>query len=244
MEYFWCQYVILLVFVWVLFWCKYKDKEETGTYSFAYEDPLFGPSTYRIYLFDNFLTAEECEAIRRCATPHLRRSTTLGGLKPSRTSDSHFIKTTDLAPKDQDILTKIKEFTAEKTRTTVNQQEQLQVCRYKRDQFYKAHFDACDPYNNEEENTSCQQDHAKHGGARYATLLIYLNDVVSGGETYFPNVNYTCKPKRGRAVLFYNLTQSNRPLPRPHPLSKHAALPVKQGEKWVCNQWVRLPFAP
>lgn len=237
-------FVVVVLMMWVLWWCGASSKTCQSIQSFRYTDPWLGPSTYRIYLFDHFLTAKECEVLRRCATPYLRRSITLAGLQASRTSDTYFIKPTDLTPEHQGILQKIKQFTATNTHTSIHQQEQLQVCRYKKGQFYKSHFDACDPYEDKQANApSCQQDNAKHGGARYATLLIYLNDVVSGGETYFSSVHYKCKPKTGRAVLFYNLTRTDRPLPRPHPLSKHAALPVKDGEKWVCNQWVRLPFA-
>lgn len=230
--------LIVLLFIWMLWWCMYKKRVKTVTHSFTYQDPLNGPSTYRIYLFDNFLTAKECEVIQRCATPRLKPSATLAGIHPDRTSDTCFIKMTDLAPQHKGILQKIKNFTAEITKTSIDQQEVLQVCRYEKDQFYKAHFDACDPYEGSDA-LSCQKDNAIHG-IRYATLLIYLNDVVSGGETHFPKIDYTCKPKRGRAVLFYNLTQSNRP--QQHPLSIHAALPVIDGEKWVCNQWVRLPI--
>ena len=232
--------LIVLLFIWMLWWCMYKKRVKTVTHSFTYQDPLNGPSTYRIYLFDNFLTAKECEVIQRCATPRLKPSATLAGIHPDRTSDTCFIRMADLAPQHKGILQKIKNFTAEITKTSIDQQELLQVCRYEKDQFYKAHFDARDPYEGSDA-LSCQKDNAMHG-IRYATLLIYLNDVVSGGETHFPKVDYTCKPKRGRAVLFYNLTQSNRQLPQQHPLSIHAALPVKDGEKWVCNQWVRLPI--
>ena len=41
-----------------------------------------------------------------------------------------------------------------------------------------------------------------HNGLRIATLLIYLNDVPSGGETCFPMQNVKIKPVQGRALMF------------------------------------------
>ena len=72
--------------------------------------------------------------------------------------------------------------------------------------------------------------------ARFATLLLYLNEVESGGETSFPRWRNaeTFKPlkvtpdSRGKAVLFY----SQLPDGNLDDFSQHAALPVYKGEKW------------
>lgn len=36
--------------------------------------------------------------------------------------------------------------------------------------------------------------------ARFCTAIVYLND--NDGETYFPTLNYSVKPKKGRAIVF------------------------------------------
>ena len=52
-----------------------------------------------------------------------------------------------------------------------------QILRYTRGQKYEAHHDYFnDPVNKQQ------------GGHRYATVLMYLNDVQKGGETAFPEV--------------------------------------------------------
>jgi prolyl 4-hydroxylase len=77
--------------------------------------------------------------------------------------------------------------------------------------------------------------------SRFATLLLYLNDGMEGGETSFPkwrNAHSSealhVKPEKGKAVLFYSLLPDGNY----DDLSEHAALPVKQGEKWLANLWV------
>ena len=84
----------------------------------------------------------------------------------------------------------------------------------------------------------------KGQGARWATLLFYLNDDMEGGETSFPRwVNSkTAKPlkvvpEKGKAVLFYSLLPDGNM----DDLSQHSSIPVRKGEKWLTNLWVHDP---
>jgi hypothetical protein len=77
--------------------------------------------------------------------------------------------------------------------------------------------------------------------SRFATILLYLNDVPKGGETSFPrwlNGETTeilkVTPEPGKAILFYNQLPDGNYDER----SEHAALPVIEGEKWLANLWV------
>ena len=45
---------------------------------------------------------------------------------------------------------------------------------------------------------------------------------------------YNFKPKKGNAVLFYNLLEDGNG----DDLALHAALPAIEGEKWLANFWV------
>jgi len=67
-------------------------------------------------------------------------------------------------------------------------------------------------------------------------IIIFL--ILLGGETAFPKAaggkGIKVSPKKGSAVLFYNLLEDGNG----DDLALHAALPVKDGEKWLANFWV------
>ena len=78
--------------------------------------------------------------------------------------------------------------------------------------------------------------------SRFVTVLFYLNDVESGGETVFPRAmndvdhdGIKVKPKSGKAIFFYNVLPDGNF----DDMSQHASLPVdKNNEKWIANLWV------
>ncbi len=65
---------------------------------------------------------------------------------------------------------------------------------------------------------------------RIATVLFYLNDVPSGGETYFPRQELKIKPVQGRAVLF--------PVGFTHP---HEVLAAKT-TRYIIQTWITDPY--
>ncbi|CAI5504237.1 unnamed protein product [Closterium sp. Naga37s-1] len=111
------------------------------------------------------------------------------------------------------IETRISDF----SQLPVDHGEAIHVLHYEASQEYQAHFD----YFHDDINT-------RNGGQRLATVLMYLSDVEEGGETVFPAAELTpdnihspippdsqlsqcakgmlaVKPKRGNALLFWNL---------------------------------------
>ncbi|GKY90422.1 hypothetical protein MPSEU_000016000 [Mayamaea pseudoterrestris] len=103
-------------------------------------------------------------------------------------------------------------------------QEPLQQLFYEEGQFYRTHNDFIE----------YQVD--REGGPRILTFFLYLNDVEEGGETQFPRINISVKPKLGRAVLWpsvYNHDPFQNDL-----RSDHQALPVIKGVKYGANAWI------
>ena len=47
-------------------------------------------------------------------------------------------------------------------------------------------------------------------------------------------LGFKVRPKKGAAVLFYNLLEDGNG----DDLALHASLPTVQGEKWLCNFWI------
>ncbi|KAL3799385.1 hypothetical protein ACHAW5_010387 [Stephanodiscus triporus] len=108
--------------------------------------------------------------------------------------------------------------------------EALQLVHYDVGQEYTAHHDF-----------GYSRIHNKDQPARFATLLLYLNEGMEGGATQFPRwINaetseaLSVEPEVGKAVLFY----SQLPDGNMDDFSHHAAMPVRKGEKWLMNLWV------
>ena len=71
------------------------------------------------------------------------------------------------------------------------------------------------------------------GGARVATLVMYLSVPERGGSTTFPDVGFQVAPVKGNAVFF------SYDMPHPTTLTRHGGAPVIAGEKWVATKWLR-----
>jgi prolyl 4-hydroxylase len=113
--------------------------------------------------------------------------------------------------------------------------ERLQLVHYGLGQEYQTHHDF-----------AYQPLTGVTDAARFATLLLYLNEDMEGGETSFPKfsnahtfLELKVKPETGKAVLFYNqLPDGNM-----DELSQHRAHAVRKGNKWLINLWVWDPVA-
>ncbi|GAB5036906.1 prolyl 4-hydroxylase alpha subunit [Nannochloropsis oceanica] len=99
---------------------------------------------------------------------------------------------------------------------------------YLASQEYKQHFDAFDL------DTEDGRRFAENGGQRVATVLIYLNHVVSGGCTHFRCLNLSITPTQGLAVVFFPASLDGCLDDR----ALHAAEPAID-EKWVSQVWIR-----
>ena len=192
--------------------------------------PFTRDGDYSVQEIPDFLTSEECDRVIGLAGPNLFTSkvyTSDSDLedKNVRISDQCWIKDTA-----DEFIAHLSRRISEITGTDIKSQEELQVVRYKPGGFYKPHFDACN-----KETDDCTR--LNNGlGPRFITFIIYLNDGFDGGETFFPQINTKVVPKRGKAVVFYNVDDEGEILPK----SLHGGLDVKNGEKWMCNKWIRL----
>lgn len=134
---------------------------------------------------------------------------------PIRTSDGAVIGPT----RENLVVRAINRRIAAISGTPLDNGEPLSVLRYRPGQQYRLHSDALPGNANQ----------------RVATVLVYLNDDFSGGETDFPAIGVTVKPAIGDAVLFRNITGSGAADQR----MVHAGLPVTKGVKWLATRWIR-----
>ncbi len=131
----------------------------------------------------------------------------------------------DSRPSDP-ILKAIEEKIARVTQMPVENGEGLQVLHYKIGGEYQPHYD----YFLSSQPGGSQA--LSRGGQRVATLIMYLNTTDEGGETIFPNAGIKVAPKKGTAVLFYNVTKAGTEDPQ----SLHGGVPVIAGRKVDCNK--------
>lgn len=187
--------------------------------------------SYDIQIYDDFLTNEDIAAIKGAS---------FGNMGPSHVytdaSDLYNTKTRDsqqcwLSENNETIR-----LLRERFERLVNLPrakyfyEDLQVVRYKSGGFFTPHYDCC-------QGTAkfCHRMNYPQG-PRYVTILCYLNTVLEGGETVFPKLNKSVKAIKGRCVVFYNAHPNGKIITE----ALHGGNPVLKGEKWICNQWIRI----
>ena len=116
-----------------------------------------------------------------------------------------------------------------------NQLEVTNLTRYLgNENFFKKHKDAYEyGYGFERGFTT------KEVFNRVVTVIVYLNDVHSGGETRFNDIDIDIKPKKGMALIFFpGLIPTSKKPGHPADNTTHEALPPIGEEKWILQQWV------
>ena len=107
--------------------------------------------------------------------------------------------------------------------------EPTQVLHYGVGQQFAPHFDYLDP-----SVVGYARDVAQRG-QRIATFLLYLNSAYEGGETDFPRIGLAHRGGQGDALYFANVDDGGQP----DPLTLHAGVTPRSGEKWLLSQWIR-----
>ncbi|MEH7464053.1 2OG-Fe(II) oxygenase [Bacillus thuringiensis] len=175
------------------------------------EEPL-------IVVLANVLSDEECETLIEMSKNKMKRSKIGVSRKINdiRTSSGTFLE-------ESEAVTRIERRIASIMNVPFEHGEGLHILKYTVGQEYKAHYDFF------AENSAAANNN------RISTLVMYLNDVEEGGETFFSKLNLSVSPKKGMAVYFeyfYQDTSLNK-------LTLHGGAPVIKGEKWVATQWMR-----
>jgi len=173
-----------------------------------------------VLVLDNVLSDEECDELIQLSKDKMQRSK-IGATREVnniRTSSGMFFEESE-----NDLVHCLEKRVSNIMGPSIEYAEGLQILNYLPDQEYKAHHDYFSSTSKASKNN------------RISTLIMYLNDVEEGGETYFPKLGFSVSPKKGMAVYFeyfYKNTELND-------LTLHGGAPVIKGEKWVATQWMR-----
>jgi len=183
-----------------------------------------------IALLEEVLSAAECAQLIEMARPRLQRSTVLDPASGThaaverRSSEGMFFRL-----HENPLIETLDERLATIMNAPAENSEGLQVLHYRPGGEYPPHFDFLTPSNR------ASAESIARSGQRVSTLIVYLNDVLEGGETIFPEAGLSVLPRRGLG-LYFEYTNSRMQV---DPRSAHGGAPVIQGEKWIVTKWMR-----
>ncbi len=180
-----------------------------------------------LYVVDDFLDERECVHLIDLARRHLRRSTTTFEQGPYR--DYRTSKTCDLSLLGDPLVEEVDRRICRMLGVPVSHSEGLQAQWYDVGEQFKAHTDAF------ERGRAEFDEHVGERGQRTWTFMVYLNTTEAGGATDFLRAGRLLEPRRGRAVVWHNLTPSGEP----NPDSLHWGRPVEAGFKVILTKWFR-----
>jgi prolyl 4-hydroxylase len=184
----------------------------------------------------NVFDANECAELISLARPRLKASTLVDPftgrdiVSHARTSFGMFFR-----PAENALVARLDARLAAIANLPATHGEGLQILHYPPGAGSDPHFDFLMATN------VANRASLARSGQRMVTIVSYLSDVASGGETVFPEANIAVMPKRGRAVYFESANRAGDVDRR----SLHASAPTSGGEKWVATKWIRTrPFVP
>ena len=170
-----------------------------------------------IQYYENFLTEDECDEIVKKIDENNHRSYVVGyGEEDNDVSDTRTSHTSNLGA--DTLITGIHRRISKTLDIPLDRGETLQGQVYSPGQFFKPHTD----YFEQEGFLK----HCLHSGNRTHTFMIYLNDVEEGGETNFPELGLSIKPKKGMAISWPDMLNG-----KPASAFLHEGSEVKKGKK-------------
>lgn len=175
-----------------------------------------------IITIDDVINEEDCDNIIKSINTEQWSPSLVGdGKLPARTSSTHWCESSLC----RENTKKLREWVNDKMKISDEYAEPLQILRYNKEEYYKPHHDQNSP-------------RSSAWGPRIYTVFFYLSDVEEGGETNFPTVNVTIKPKKGSVLIWSNIL--NEDLNKRDEKTSHQSLPVIKGTKFSANYWIHL----
>ncbi|XP_067617139.1 prolyl 4-hydroxylase subunit alpha-1-like isoform X2 [Eurosta solidaginis] len=181
-----------------------------------------------IVVYHDVMSDEEITTLQNMSRPILRRATVYNEeMQKSKVVPGRTSKFAWFYDHHNNITKSINKRIIDMTGFNLTGSEMLQVMNYGLGGHYATHYDFF--------NVSMSSDIVAMQGDRKATVLFYMSDVDQGGATVFPNIKKAIFPKKGTAVMWYNLNNRYEGDYK----TLHSGCPVLVGSKWVTNKWIR-----
>ena len=190
------------------------------------EGALILQETPKVFLYPQFLLPEDCETLTQNSS--LEAALTINSYGATQTSNSRKAQVGSLiypSIMHKEIVKKI--VTLFKTKFNIPEEniEDLSLIFYKGtgDNYFRPHFDAYTP-------NMLKRDNLRQ---RVATIILYLNTVENGGETYFLKSGISVSPKQCSLLFFYNIDKENRVC------NEHEGRPLEDEQgKWILTSHI------
>jgi len=196
-----------------------------------------GDNDTRYQIIEHFLTDQECMQLIAISGPRLVPSegwsvdAGKSEITSYRTSKQVFF-----VRRENQLIADIEKRIAMLTGIPEENGEGLQVVMYEKGGHYYDHNDSFDP------TFDGNRPVLNRGGQRIITVLIYLNDLAQdgsdGGATCFPRIDLQVYPKKGRALMWWNVKEDGRTVD-PNTLHRGEDLLTDKKQKWICTKWLR-----
>ena len=175
----------------------------------------------------DFLSKKDCEYLKELIDESHVRSTVAGQSRDKSVESDYRTSSTTSLPEDDETVKKLHKKIAAYLGLDPNKGEQLQGQLYEPGQYFKEHHDYFDG--------DSYINHCLASGNRTHTLMIFLNDDLEGGHTFFPNLRQSVKPETGKALVWDDMDENGGLLPD----SLHEGTPVISGKKYIVTSWWR-----
>ncbi|MBA3477028.1 MAG: 2OG-Fe(II) oxygenase [Lautropia sp.] len=191
---------------------------------------VFTLNNPNVAVIDGLLSEAECDKLMQLTNGRMKSSQVVDR-KSGGSYESHVRKSEGchFNRGENAVVQRVEQRIAALTGVPVDCGEPLQMLHYGLGGEYLAHQDFFDPADPGSPVLT------KVGGQRIATLVIYLNNVPEGGDTNFPELELSVKPRKGSAVYFEYLNAAGQLDTR----CLHAGTPVAKGDKWIATKWLR-----
>lgn len=215
--------------------CAFKAKPKQIDYRYFYNLPITAKASQiyypftQIYTCKDFLSSSECNQLIEYIDDRVRPSTVSDPEDDCVVSDYRTSETADLHYFDSPFFLSIDRKIADFMGLNPFLGETMQAQRYELGQYYKEHWDFFMP------GTQENRIYCEWMGQRTWTSMVYLNDVETGGETYFKHLNLKIKPKKGTMIAWNNLYKNGIPNLK----TMHEAIPPTSNPKYVITKWWR-----
>jgi prolyl 4-hydroxylase len=218
---------LLILFAIILYFTIHPKSSNVSSLSPTIHPPSKGK--YKVHEYPNLLSAQECDMIIDLAKKNGLSQSHIVSDDKLNAYDTNFRKSdqTWMSRSSHPVLEKLSKISEKLTSLPQVNQEMIQVVRYEKGGKFDAHFDPC------VKGEKLCKEMNRGAGQRRTTLLVYLNDVLKGGETEFVNIGVKVRPEKGKGILFWSTDEDEKVLEE----SKHRGNELLEGEKWIATIW-------